>query len=65
MFDAAIVGLDAETDLAVLKVEAQGLPALTLADSDELRQGHLVVAIGSPLGLDNSVTLGIVSAVGR
>ena len=49
----------------MLKVDAQGLPALPLADSDELRQGHVVFAFGSPLGLDNSVTMGIVSAVGR
>jgi serine protease Do len=64
-FDARIIGLDAETDLALLKIEAAGLPALGLADSDALRQGHLVVAVGSPLGLGNSVTLGVVSAVGR
>jgi serine protease Do len=63
--EATLVGIDTETDLAVLKVEAQGLPALPIGDSDELRQGHVVVAFGSPLGLDNSVTLGVVSAVGR
>jgi serine protease Do len=63
--DATIIGIDAETDLAVLKVEAQGLPVLPLANSDELRQGHVVFAFGSPLGLDNTVTMGIVSAVGR
>jgi serine protease Do len=65
LLDATIVGIDAETDLAVLKVEAQGLPVLPLANSDELRQGHVVFAFGSPLGLDNTVTMGIVSAVGR
>ncbi len=63
--EATLVGIDTETDLAVLKVEAQGLSALPIGDSDELRQGHVVVAFGSPLGLDNSVTLGVVSAVGR
>jgi serine protease Do len=63
--DATLVGVDAETDLAVLKVDAQGLPTLPLADSDELRQGHIVFAFGSPLGLDDSVTMGVVSAVGR
>ncbi len=65
MYDATIVGLDRETDLAVLKIDAQGLPVLPLADSDDLRQGNLVLAFGSPLGLENSVTLGVVSAVGR
>jgi serine protease Do len=64
-WDATIVGIDRETDLAVLKIDAKGLPALPLGDSDQLRQGHLVLAFGSPLGLDNSVTLGVVSAVGR
>ena len=63
--DATIVGIDRETDLAVLKVDAKGLPALPLGDSDHLRQGNLVLAFGSPLGLENSVTLGVVSAVGR
>jgi serine protease Do len=64
-YNARIVGMDRETDLAVLKIEERGLRVLTLADSDELRQGHLVFAFGSPLGLDNSVTLGVVSALGR
>jgi serine protease Do len=63
--DAVIVGIDEETDLAVLKVNEKNLPALTLADSDTLRQGQLVFAFGSPLGLENSVSMGIVSAVGR
>jgi serine protease Do len=60
-----VVGIDYETDLAVLKIEEKGLPALELADSDELRQGQLVLAFGSPLGLDNSVSLGVVSSVAR
>lgn len=64
-WDATIVGIDRETDLAVLKIEEKGLPALPLGDSDRLRQGNLVLAFGSPLGLENSVTLGVVSAVGR
>ena len=63
--DATVVGVDGETDLAVLKVNVQGLPALELGDSEGVRQGQLVVALGSPLGLENSVTLGIVSAVAR
>jgi serine protease Do len=62
---ASIVGLDPETDLAVLKVERAGLPALPFGDSEALRQGQLVLAFGSPLGLENSASLGIVSAVAR
>jgi serine protease Do len=62
---ARLVGLDAETDLALLKVEAQGLPFLALGDSESVRQGQLVVAIGSPAGLDSSVSMGIISAVAR
>jgi serine protease Do len=62
---ARVVGIDRETDLAVLKVEERGLPSLPLADSDELRQGQLVFAFGSPLGLENSVTMGVLSAIGR
>jgi serine protease Do len=63
--DARIVGLDAETDIAVLKLEERGLPALELGDSESLRQGQLVMAFGSPLGLENSASLGVVSAVAR
>jgi serine protease Do len=62
---ARVVGIDQETDLAVLKVEATGLPGLTLADSEDLRQGQLVLAFGSPLGLENSASLGVVSTVAR
>jgi serine protease Do len=62
---ARVVGLDAETDVAVLKVEESGLPALELGDSEALRQGQLVMAFGSPLGLENSASLGVVSAVAR
>jgi serine protease Do len=62
---ARVIGLDKETDLALLKVEAGGLPVLPLGDSEGLRQGDLVMAFGSPLGLDGSVTLGVVSAVAR
>ena len=63
--DATIIGVDSETDLAVLKVDAKNLPALPIGDSDALRQGQIVFAFGSPLGLENSVSMGIVSAVGR
>ena len=62
---ATVVGLDLETDLAVLKVDAGPLPALAFGDSDALRRGQLVLAFGSPLGLQNSVSLGVVSAVAR
>src|SRR5262245_35354978 len=62
---AAVVAIDKETDLAVVKVEAHGLPALPFGDSDLLRPGQIVLAFGSPLGLDSSVTLGVVSAVAR
>jgi serine protease Do len=62
---ARIVGVDRETDLAVLKIDERNLPWLPLADSEELRQGQLVFAFGSPLGLENSVTMGVLSAVGR
>ena len=60
-----IVGIDLETDLAVIKVEERNLPALAFGDSDELKTGQVVLAFGSPLGLSNSVSLGVVSAVAR
>jgi serine protease Do len=62
---AVVVGVDKETDIAVLKVDQGGLPFLPLGDSEEVRPGQLVLAFGSPLGLENSVTLGVVSAVAR
>jgi serine protease Do len=65
MVRAELIGLDLETDIALLKIDAPGLPALTLADSDAVEQGQLVMAFGSPLGLDNSVTLGVVSSPAR
>lgn len=63
--DAAVVGTDPPTDLAVLKIDASGLPALSFGDSEALEVGEWVVAIGSPFGFDSSVTAGIVSAKGR
>ncbi|MBX5495280.1 MAG: trypsin-like peptidase domain-containing protein [Bryobacteraceae bacterium] len=62
---ADIVGIDLETDLAVLKVPAKNLPALELGDSETVEQGQLVLALGSPLGLENSVSMGVVSAKAR
>ena len=62
---ARVVGIDRETDLALLKVEAPGLVPLPFAEPDELRQGQIVLAFGSPLGLDNSVSLGVLSALAR
>jgi serine protease Do len=63
--EARIIGSDPAIDLALLKVEATGLPALPLGDYDKLRQGEVVFAFGSPDGLPNSVTMGVVSAVAR
>jgi len=63
--DARIVGTFKDADLAVLKIDARDLRCLTFSDSDKLRQGQLVVALGSPLGLRNSVSLGVVSSVAR
>ena len=63
--DAKLIGADAETDVAVLKVEDQGLSSLRIANSDNLEIGDFVVAIGNPFGLGQTVTSGIVSALGR
>ena len=64
--DAALVGRDPQTDLAVLRIERDGdLPAVRFGSSGEVRTGQPVVALGAPLGLSNSVTAGIVSALGR
>lgn len=62
---AQVVGLDRETDIAVLKIDEKRLPALRFGDSEALRQGQLVLAFGSPFGLENSVTMGIVSSAAR
>ena len=63
--EATVVGIDEETDLAVIKVAATDLSPLTFGDSEELKPGQLLLAIGSPLGLQNSVSLGVVSASAR
>lgn len=62
---ARLLGQDTETDLAVLKIEGETYPHLDLADIAKLRQGRLVFAFGSPLGLENSVSMGVVSSVAR
>lgn len=64
-YAAKIIGTDPPTDVAVLKIDAKDLPALTLADSDHLEIGDIVLAIGNPYGLSQTVTMGIVSALGR
>ena len=62
---AKVVGSDQPSDLAVLKVEASGLPVLPLGDSDRARVGDIVLAVGNPLGIGQTVTSGIISAKGR
>jgi serine protease Do len=62
---ARVVGKDTETDLAVIKIDAQNLPFAKLGDSDKLEQGEWVIALGSPFGLQQTMTAGIVSATGR
>jgi serine protease Do len=65
VYEARVVGTHTESDLAVLKIEATGLPALPLRDTASVKQGELVFAIGSPQGLASTVTLGIISATAR
>lgn len=64
-YSATIIGSDRLSDLALLKIEGDNLPTLEFADPDNLKVGAWVLAIGSPFGLDYSVTAGIVSAIGR
>ncbi|MCY7346039.1 MAG: Do family serine endopeptidase [Pyrinomonadaceae bacterium] len=64
-YEAKVVGLDAPSDLAVLKIEAANLPFLNLGNSDNVRVGDVVLAIGNPLGIGQTVTAGIISAKGR
>lgn len=65
VFDATVVGQDSQTDLAVLKIDKDGLTPAEFADSDQAVVGEFVMAVGSPLGLDTTVTQGIISAVDR
>ena len=62
---AKVIGADEKTDVAVIKIAAENLPVTTLADSDKLRVGDIVFAVGNPLGVGQTVTMGIVSALGR
>ncbi len=64
-YTAKVIGTDPLTDVAVLKIDAKDLPAITLADSDQLEIGDTVLAIGNPFGLGQTVTMGIVSGLGR
>jgi serine protease Do len=64
-YKAKVVGNDPTSDLALLRIDAKNLPVLTFADSDQAKVGDLVLAVGSPFGLTNTVTMGIVSALGR
>ncbi len=64
-FDGKVLGSDSVTDLAVVQVEATNLPTVSIGDSDQLQPGEWAIAIGNPLGLDHTVTKGIISAIGR
>ena len=64
-FTAKVVGADPKTDIAIVKIDAPGLPCATFADSDKLRGGDVVFAVGNPLGVGETVTMGIVSAKSR
>jgi serine protease Do len=65
MYAAKVIGMDPPTDVAILKIEAKNLPAITLGDSDQLEVGDVVLAIGNPFGIGQTVTHGIISALGR
>lgn len=64
-FEGKVIGTDAKTDLAVVKIDAEKLPAIKIGDSDTLKVGEMVIAIGNPFALNQTVTVGVVSAVGR
>jgi serine protease Do len=64
-FDGEVIGSDVTSDMAIVKIKADHLPTVTLGNSDELRVGEIVIAIGNPYGLQQTVTMGVVSAKGR
>ncbi|MEW6140042.1 MAG: DegQ family serine endoprotease [Thermodesulfobacteriota bacterium] len=64
-FKAKVIGADPESDIAVIKIDAKGLPTAKLGDSSKLRVGEIVLAVGNPFGLNRTVTSGIISATGR
>jgi serine protease Do len=64
-YKAKVIGADPKTDIAVIKIDAKGLPALPWGDSNKLKVGEVVFAIGNPFGLNQTVTMGVISAVGR
>lgn len=64
-FTAKLVGTDPKTEVAVIKIDATDLPAITIADSDKIRVGDIAFAIGNPLGVGQTVTMGMISAIGR
>ncbi len=64
-FTGEVVGADSVTDIAVIKIDAQDLPTVKISDSDQIQPGEWAIAIGNPLGLDSTVTAGIISATGR
>ncbi|MCA9477155.1 MAG: trypsin-like peptidase domain-containing protein, partial [Nitrospira sp.] len=64
-FSGKVIGLDPQTDLAVVKIDGKDLPFVKWGDSSKLRVGEYVLAVGNPFGLNSTVTLGIVSALGR
>ncbi|RZJ86006.1 MAG: trypsin-like serine protease, partial [Brevundimonas sp.] len=65
LFDAVLIGADKATDIAVLKIEATGLNQVEIASSDNLRSGDLAFAVGYPLGLDQTLTMGVISGLNR
>ncbi len=64
-FEGRVVGADPVTDVAVVEIDGENLPTVPLADSDTIQSGEWAIAIGNPLGLDSTVTVGIISAIGR
>lgn len=64
-FTGKIIGNDPKTEISIIKIEAKGLPTLPVGDSDKLKVGEVVLAVGNPFGLNQTITMGIVSAVGR